>query len=55
MMKAEFLVCGADFGGPALGAWPTSKAGRLVPHKGGGGTDAAVIEQQRQQRAKESP
>lgn len=54
MMKAEFLVCGADFGGPALGAWPTSKAGRLVPHKGGGGTDAAVIEQQRQQRAKEA-
>lgn len=46
MMKAEFLVCGADFGGPALGAWPTSKVGRLVPHKGGGGgTDAAVIEQ----------
>lgn len=52
MMKAEFLFCGADFGGPALNAWPVTKAGHLVPHKGGGGgTDAAEIERQRQERA----
>lgn len=43
------------FGGPALNAWPTSRAGRLIPHKGGGGgTDAAEIERQRQERAQQA-
>lgn len=42
-------------GGPAFDAWPTSRAGRLVPHKGGGGgTDAAEIERQRQERAQQA-
>ena len=30
-------VLGAECGGPAIGAWPTTPGGRLVPHKGGGG------------------
>lgn len=52
MTNSDFLVLGAEAGGPAIEAWPTTKAGRLVPHKGGSsGTDAAVIEQQRQERA----
>lgn len=39
-------------GGPDIRAWPTMKGQRLVPHKGGsGGTDAAEIERQRQERA----
>lgn len=42
----------ADFGGPDIRAWPTSPADHLIPHKGGGGgTDAAEIERQRQARA----
>ncbi len=52
MMNSNFLVLGAEVGGPAIAAWPTMKAGRLVPHKGGSsGTDAAEIERQRQERA----
>ncbi len=44
-----------EFGGPALDAWPTTRAGRLIPHKGGGGgTDAAEIERQRQERAQQA-
>ena len=43
------------FGGPALNAWPTTRAGKLRPHKGGGGgTDAAEIERQRQERAQQA-
>ena len=54
-MNMAFTVCGAEFGGPALDAWPTSKAERLRPHKGGGGgTDAAEIERQRQERAQQA-
>lgn len=52
MIDSAFLVCGSEIGGPAMGAWPTAKAGKLRPHKGGGGgTDAAEIERQRQERA----
>lgn len=52
MMRSDFLVTGAEFGGPDIRAWPTTAAGHLVPHKGGGGgTDAAEIERQRRERA----
>ena len=44
-----------EFGGPAFDAWPTTRAGKLCPHKGGGGgTDAAEIERQRQERAQQA-
>ncbi|WP_050466364.1 hypothetical protein [Herbaspirillum chlorophenolicum] len=41
-----------EFSGPALNAWPTDRAGKLRPHKGGGGDDggAREMENQRQQR-----
>lgn len=47
-------VLGAECGGPAIGAWPTTPGGRLVPHKGGGGNQAWEIEQDRQRRAQEA-
>lgn len=48
-------VLGAECGGPAIGAWPTTPGGRLIPHKGGGGgNDAQRIEQDRQRRAQEA-
>ncbi len=44
-----------EFGGPAFCAWPTSRSGKIVPHKGGSrGTDAAEIERQRQERAQQA-
>ena len=48
-------VLGAECGGPAIGAWPTTQGGRLVPHKGGGGgNDAQKIENDRRKRAQEA-
>ena len=48
-------VLGAECGGPAIGAWPTTPSGRLVPHKGGGGGNQAwEIERDRQRRAQEA-
>lgn len=42
----------AEFGGPAIGAWPRNKGEKLRPHKGGGGGDggAGEREAQRQER-----
>lgn len=42
----------AEFGGPAIGAWPRNKGEKLRPHKGGGGGDggAGAREAERQQR-----
>ena len=42
----------AEFGGPAIGAWPRNKGEKLRPHKGGGGGDggAGQREAERQQR-----
>lgn len=56
MAKVTCAHClGAEFGGPALEAWPTTPGGRLVPHKGGGGGNQAwEIEQDRQRRAQEA-
>lgn len=44
----------AEFGGPAIGAWPRNKGEKLRPHKGGGGGDggAGAREAERQQRIK---
>lgn len=44
----------AEFGGPAIGAWPRNKGEKLRPHKGGGGGDggAGARESERQQRIK---
>ena len=56
MAKVTCAHClGAEFGGPAIEAWPTVNGGRLVPHKGGGGGNQAwEIEQDRQRRAQEA-
>lgn len=44
----------AEFGGPAIGAWPRNKGEKLRPHKGGGGGGgdggAGAREAERQQR-----
>lgn len=44
----------ADYGGPAIGAWPRRKGERIKPHKGGGGgdpgADARQAEAERQAR-----
>ena len=42
----------AEFGGPAIGAWPRNKGEKLRPHKGGGGGDggAGAREAERQSR-----
>ncbi len=44
----------AEFGGPAIGAWPRRKGERLRPHKGGGdpGGEARAQEADRQARVK---
>ncbi len=44
----------AEFGGPAIGAWPRRKGERLRPHKGGGdpGAEARQQEADRQARIK---
>lgn len=45
--------CDAEFGGPALNAWPTHGGGKLLPHKGGGGdagAESRQMEAERQQR-----
>lgn len=39
----------ADYGGPAIGAWPRRKGERIKPHKGGGGGDPGA--EARQQEA----
>jgi hypothetical protein len=40
-----------EFGGPAIGAWPTRPGQRLRPHKGGGGDGGArQMEEERQAR-----
>jgi hypothetical protein len=46
----------AEFGGPAIGAWPTAAGGRLRPHKGGdgGAAQARQMEDDRQARIKTS-
>jgi hypothetical protein len=43
-----------EFGGPALGAWPTRKGEKLRPHKGGdsSGMMSLAMEQDRQNRIK---
>lgn len=40
----------AEFGGPAIGAWPRHKGERLKPHKGGGGDPGAAARQQEAER-----
>lgn len=42
----------AEFGGPAIGAWPRSKGERLRPHKGGGDPGAAAREQEADRQAR---
>lgn len=32
----------AEFGGPAIGGWPTAPGERIKPHKGGGGSSTTV-------------
>ena len=34
----------AEFGGPAIGAWPTDAGERLQPHKGGGKTTSTTTQ-----------
>ncbi len=40
----------AEFGGPAIGAWPRHKGERLRPHKGGGGDPGAEARRQEAER-----
>lgn len=42
----------ADFGGPAIGAWPAGKGQRMRPHKGGGDPGAAAREQEAERQAR---
>lgn len=43
----------AEFGGPAIGAWPRHKGERLKPHKGGGGGDPGA-ESRRQEAERQA-
>lgn len=43
----------AEFGGPAIGAWPRHKGERLRPHKGGGGGDPGA-ESRRQEAERQA-
>lgn len=40
----------AEFGGPAIGAWPRHKGERMRPHKGGGGDPGAEARRQEAER-----
>jgi hypothetical protein len=40
----------AEFGGPAIGAWPRNKGERMRPHKGGGGDPGAEARRQEAER-----
>lgn len=40
----------AEFGGPAIGAWPRNKGERIRPHKGGGGDPGAEARKQENDR-----
>jgi hypothetical protein len=42
----------AEFGGPAIGAWPRSKGERIKPHKGGGGGDGGAAEREKERQAR---
>jgi len=42
----------ADYGGPAIGAWPRNKGERIKPHKGGGGDPGAEARRQEADRQK---
>lgn len=42
----------AEFGGPAIGAWPRAKGERLRPHKGGGDPGAAARDQEAERQAR---
>lgn len=46
----------AEYGGPAIGAWPRRPGERLRPHKGGdgGAGDARAMEEERQARIKKA-
>lgn len=42
----------AEFGGPAIGAWPRSKGERIKPHKGGGGGDGGAGQREAERQAR---
>lgn len=42
----------AEFGGPAIGAWPRSKGERIKPHKGGGGGDGGASQREAERQAR---
>ncbi len=42
----------AEFGGPAIGAWPRSKGERIRPHKGGGGGDGGAGQREAERQAR---
>lgn len=42
----------AEFGGPAIGAWPRNKGERIRPHKGGGGGDGGAGQREAERQAR---
>lgn len=42
----------AEFGGPAIGAWPRNKGEKLRPHKGGGGGDGGAGQREAERQAR---
>jgi len=42
----------AEFGGPAIGAWPRNKGERIKPHKGGGGGDGGAGQREAERQAR---
>lgn len=53
-MTMEELEAGlsAEFGGPAIGAWPRNKGERMRPHKGGGGGDGGAGQREAERQAR---